>query len=987
MESTVFVTKIFFQHGWLIVDIGNTVDMDNEIVLLVHQKNQDINKIRPSKMIDSCFFYAVNQLPFGEKQIVELTNENHIQIEHGKDFIILSGNATFIEKENSSIYLTKISRADLSLLASEHDTQERYRIPAFKMDDQIILFDNVERLKVQQQNDFGQVGILVHNIDGSNYFETNKVVHTFGKLMTQRSFQSEVISARDNRLSILINDPIKIDQAGIIFNDTIILAQVQENVLTFDFGAVHRNQYIEQSVCRIKLISGNTLMTGQLRFRDSDFHAINDFVVVSNNRLQILGNLFFNRLPGTSTFDQALPIKLDVIQSDFGSLKLGINRKIGQALLVLKRHGRNIYTRFAGSIADGNPLTLHFNLSLFMHHHASILSGRRWDAFLIIFDEASVQVNRIISSKPIYQQNYLNYGPLLEKSPNRISTYDQKFEYYFNHNNELSLVKNSDSKLLIERFDIKSDVVGIKRKDRLTYQLTIKISGASLNKITCHQVIAVNRNKHTYVKINLPTQLNSKSDHFWKMTADLKMSVAQLIPFYWDLYVEVTDEFGNHSLLQIQNASKSVRQSLRKNVFKWQIKNQGQLLAPYITVHNNLAFVYHPIQDFETSFNYLKENIARVIEKLFRKQLKKKHIWISYEKNAMGAHDNAFTFFEYMYKNSKHNQFYYVIRPDSPELKNLSNMNDRVLKFMSLKYFVYMFAAELFISSDTKYHSYNLHQRDSHLGRRMSRVKEVYLQHGVNGLKQVPAFHKKRGLLDFIIVPDEYEKNMVVKQWGYDAKQVAVTGLARWDKYTDLTKTISFHQIFVMPTWRKWMDGMSPEEFVSTPFYQQYQAFLSSPRLKEILSKNNTRIAFFLHPYFKDYVHLFHVDNSVIDQYGYLDVNMGEAIQKSSMMISDYSSVLWDMYYLKKPVVFYQFDRDDYLANEKSYMDYDTELFGDVTFDSESTIDAIAHYIGNQFTEKTEYAERRKNYFTYMDHHNSERIYEAIRDNKRHLGI
>lgn len=978
--------RVFFQNGWLVIDVGRTPLQTDKLNLVIQLNKTVTKKISPTKFVGTCIFFHTKSIFFGNQQLLTFDG-GKLKVDQENNFEILRESISSVEQTGERVFLTRVPRQELELFTSKSDTPGCLRIPALKLIDRVVLFNNKSKYELPKDVKFGQIGTVIHYEDGTNFFETSAELKMFKRVKTQNSFKAHILKVENNKVSIALDDNLRPDSAMLLLNDAIVNADVNDNILIFDFSQNNWLQQVERAISHIEIIVKDELLTGELRFDNVDYLALLSNIVISNNKLMSLGDLQFMNLPKQADFEQAETKYLNIIEASFGRLTLKTDHEVGQALLVLKRRNKNIYSKFAGEPVGTSSPFIKFDLNLFFCRNLTILSGRRWDAFLVTYDEAKVNVVRIVNGQQNHQLKYQNYGKVLGKAVENKTTYDQKFEYYFNAEGQLSLVKNSKSKLLIERFDITSDVTSLKFKNKSTYKLTFKISGTSLSKIVFKRMVAVNRNKHSYFKVNLPTKLLLKNSSTWEIKADFKINVNQLVPFYWDIYAEVEDEYGENSLIQIQNATQSVRSRIRNNVFKWQIRSEGQLLAPYITVNNNLAFVYHPVQDFETPINYFKENIARVVEKLFRKRLKKKHIWITYEKNAIGAHDNAFTFFEYMYKNRKHDQFYYVIRRDSPELKNLSGMYDRVLKFMSLKYFIYMFAAELFISSDTKYHGYNLHQRDSHLGRRMARIKEVYLQHGVNGLKQVPAFHKKRGLLDFIIVPDEYEKKMVVKQWGYEPKQVAVTGLARWDKYVDITDQIPFRQIFVMPTWRKWMDGMSEEEFVLTPFYTQYQTFLSSPRLKKLLVDNNTRIAFFLHPYFKDYVHLFDVDSSVIDRYGYLDVNMGEAIQKSSMMISDYSSVLWDMYYLKKPVLFYQFDQADYLANEKSYMDYDTELFGDVTFDSESTIDSIAYYINNNFVEKPEYTDLRQKFFTYMDHHNSERIYEAIRDNKRILRI
>lgn len=46
------------------------------------------------------------------------------------------------------------------------------------------------------------------------------------------------------------------------------------------------------------------------------------------------------------------------------------------------------------------------------------------------------------------------------------------------------------------------------------------------------------------------------------------------------------------------------------------------------------------------------------------------------------------------------------------------------------------------------------------------------------------------------------------------------------------------------------------------------------------------------------------------------------------MLITDYSSVCWDVLYQDKPSLFYQFDIDKYNEAHGSYIDMDTELFG-----------------------------------------------------------
>ena len=43
-------------------------------------------------------------------------------------------------------------------------------------------------------------------------------------------------------------------------------------------------------------------------------------------------------------------------------------------------------------------------------------------------------------------------------------------------------------------------------------------------------------------------------------------------------------------------------------------------------------------------------------------------------------------------------------------------------------------------------------------------------------------------------------------------------------------------------------------------------------------------------------------------------------------MITDYSSVAFDFSFLNKPVIYYQFDRNEFLGKEASHIDIEKEL-------------------------------------------------------------
>lgn len=607
-------------------------------------------------------------------------------------------------------------------------------------------------------------------------------------------------------------------------------------------------------------------------------------------------------------------------------------------------------------------------------------NGTRWDFYLIDSPKKAVSYRLGTFEESILEKPERFFPPFKQHFENN-STYKQQTRIYITVNNELAMVKNNLSNLIKEEFKLKAKIVGFKMKKNIV-DLQVSVISPYINHIELDSLHLIQRNKDILDLRSYPIKevdtFNGKT--IIKSAIDLKK--ANLYPLYWDLYIAVISNEKKY-YVKITSVEKKIAWDVNQTISKYQYNvNDKDIIYPYITISNDLSFTYREREFYENRYYLLKENLAYLYVQLFYKHFAKRNIWLAFEKLSISAHDSGYYFFDYMYKNQKYDEFYYIIQKDSPEMKNLADKKDKVIYFMSFKYFVYMFASKLLISSDTKRNSYNLKLKKSKLARALTNKKLVYLQHGVNGLKRVPDFHKNRDVFDLVIAPSEFEKQMIVEDWGYDESEVAVTGLARWDGLVDKTNEIPYRQIFLMPTWRTWMDGMEKDKFKESEYFKKYNEFLSSKKLHALLKEHNVKIKFFLHPKFRDYIDLFDSSSSNIEKFGFLEVPIDEMIMKSSLMISDYSSVIWEMFYLKKPCVFFHFDKEKYLEYEGSYMDFNTDLFGDVAYETSDLINIISDYIHNEFEEKNQYAEMRSDYFTFMDNHNSERIYKVIEENK-----
>ena len=113
-----------------------------------------------------------------------------------------------------------------------------------------------------------------------------------------------------------------------------------------------------------------------------------------------------------------------------------------------------------------------------------------------------------------------------------------------------------------------------------------------------------------------------------------------------------------------------------------------------------------------------------------------------------------------------------------------------------------------------------------------------------------------------------------------------------------------------------------------------------------------------------------------------------ELLKSSQMMITDYSSVFFDMVYMKKPVIFYQFDEEKFRRQQyqEGYFDYHKSPFGMVFSEHEHVLNELEQLIIDKYQVSEKYLKEHKRVFSLFDKSNSERIYQLLITNKMDKG-
>src|SRR5690625_2359348 len=180
---------------------------------------------------------------------------------------------------------------------------------------------------------------------------------------------------------------------------------------------------------------------------------------------------------------------------------------------------------------------------------------------------------------------------------------------------------------------------------------------------------------------------------------------------------------------------------------------------------------------------------------------------------------------------------------------------------------------------------------------------------------------------DFFIVSYDFEKEIIVNDFGYDSENVYVTVTSRID--TLIKKDVDKkRQILIIPTWRDWI--ITDEVFFESEYYERYEKMINNKDLHGLATKYNFKIIFCLHPNMQKFSTYFENDSVEVINEGEVDVQY--LIKESALMITDYSSVGFDFSFLHKPVLYYQFDRSRFIGKRPSHLDLDKDLPGEICY-------------------------------------------------------
>lgn len=379
---------------------------------------------------------------------------------------------------------------------------------------------------------------------------------------------------------------------------------------------------------------------------------------------------------------------------------------------------------------------------------------------------------------------------------------------------------------------------------------------------------------------------------------------------------------------------------------------------------------------FKLSFEIV---ISMLLSVLYRFNKKFNNIWLICER-ADEARDNAYYFFTYLRSIHPEINAYFLIDKKSYDFIKLSNNIDRVVQYESLKHKVLFILAEKLLSSHKgMIEPWNYYYYKKLFGWVNREQKYIFLQHGVIFNDVSNLLGREHTLFDLFICGAKQEYNYILDNFGYSKTELVYTGLARFDFYKNQSRKLDNNTILLMPTWRSALKGVSKTEFLSSEYYQNYQSLISNQKLLTLLSLHNIDIVFFLHYEMQQYISCFKSTNShiiIADKDSY---DLSELIASSKLLITDYSSISVDFFYLRKPVIYYHFDDINFFTKHytKGYFDYKNG-FGPSCESEVKVIEEIKKVIDREYSVSEVYEAKYDSFFTWNDYKNCERIYKEV---------
>jgi hypothetical protein len=272
--------------------------------------------------------------------------------------------------------------------------------------------------------------------------------------------------------------------------------------------------------------------------------------------------------------------------------------------------------------------------------------------------------------------------------------------------------------------------------------------------------------------------------------------------------------------------------------------------------------------------------------------------------------------------------------------------------------------------------------------------RATFLQHGVTKDDLSRWLNSKR--FDLIVTASVGEEASFTHDgtpYVFTDREVRRTGFPRHDSLLKMTRKLGSEEVnrlLVMPTWRQTLSRdlprtLSEEEryqaFRASEYAEQWLGFLGSDDLREFAESSGLRVTLLPHPNMAGYLRPSDLPEWV-KVLRWADVDVQAVFARSKVLVTDYSSVAFDLAILDRSVVYFHFDRTAFFSGaqpfRRGYFDYERDGFGPVVESRNQLMEALSELASRDFVPRTEVLQRIESTFGERAGDASYRVFKAV---------
>ena len=215
----------------------------------------------------------------------------------------------------------------------------------------------------------------------------------------------------------------------------------------------------------------------------------------------------------------------------------------------------------------------------------------------------------------------------------------------------------------------------------------------------------------------------------------------------------------------------------------------------------------------------------------------------------------------------------------------------------------------------------------------------IYVDHGIFGLKKSgydvtnakdrPPVPMTYGW-DYFVSASSYNSKLLRSSTGYRGK-ILNLGLARTDKLVniDKEKVKKIKQDLGLLNNNK-------KVILYAPTFRDNKDNVDDSKINCLASLTDYKVIITCHPLAKRGWDKYNLDSNFINA---IDYEINDLLLVTDLLITDYSSVIFDFLLLNKPMVFYPYDYDEYVTIRNGfYLDYKKDLPGPIAYNDKELI-------------------------------------------------